>query len=205
MAKLYFRYGCVSSGKSLELINIASSYKAQGKHVVVLKPAIDTRFGVQKIRSRTGLGCEVDFQIESADDVLEAAKSRPAIILVDEAQFLDSLVIEQLRLITIHNSIPIICFGLRTDFRGRLFAGSQRLLELSDRIEEVKSICFYCQSKASFNLRLRNGLPDFSGPVIQLGANESYQAVCASHYFEFSHNCLKDAQNMSPDSDSLRL
>jgi len=114
-------------------------------------------------------------------------------VLVDEAQFLPPRVIEDLRRITVDPGVPVICYGLRTDFRTRLFPGSQRLMELADGIEEVKVTCQYCQKKAICNLRFVNGTPTTDGPQIQLGADEQYAPVCWHHYDEATRGISAEA------------
>jgi thymidine kinase len=184
VAKLYFRYGTMDSAKSLNLLAVAHNYKKQGKRVVLMKPRLDDRFGATKISSRAGLETDADIQIEE-DTVLDPRDFTGVdCILVDEAQFLPPSVIEDLRRITIDPGVPVICYGLRSDFRTRLFPGSQRLMELADGIEEVKVTCQYCQKKAICNLRFVNGAATVHGPQIQLGAEESYAPVCWAHYDE---------------------
>ena len=155
MPKLYFRHGVVSSAKTLNLLAVAHSYKSQGKKVLLLKPEIDVRFGSAPIKSRAGLEQNADFIIKadsSIYDIPDLKKEGVHCVLVDEAQFLAPIHVEQLRHITSQWNVPVICYGLRTDFRTNLFPGSQRLLELADSIEEVKTTCFTCNKKAVFNL-----------------------------------------------------
>ena len=193
MAKLYFRYGTMDSAKSMNLLAVAHNYRKQGKRVLLVKPRLDTRFGAVKVSSRSGLEAEADLLIEH-DTVLD---SRDFVgldcVLVDEAQFLTPTVIEDLRRITVDPGVPVICYGLRTDFRTRLFPGAQRLMELADGIEEVKVTCQYCAKKAICNLRFVNGAPTVRGPQIQLGADESYAPVCWSHYDEATRQVSADA------------
>ena len=193
MAKLYFRYGTMDSAKSMNLLAVAHNYRKQGKRVLLVKPRLDTRFGAAKISSRSGLEAEADLMIEH-DTVLD---SRDFVgldcVLVDEAQFLPPTVIEDLRRITVDPGVPVICYGLRTDFRTRLFPGAQRLMELADGIEEVKVTCQYCAKKAICNLRFVNGAPTVRGPQIQLGADETYAPVCWSHYDEATRQVSADA------------
>ncbi|MEJ7599518.1 MAG: thymidine kinase [Kofleriaceae bacterium] len=193
MAKLYFRYGTMDSAKSMNLLAVAHNYRKQGKRVLLVKPRLDTRFGTGVISSRSGLEAEADLLIEH-DTVLD---SRDFVgldcVLVDEAQFLPPTVIEDLRRITVDPGVPVICYGLRTDFRTRLFPGAQRLMELADGIEEVKVTCQYCAKKAICNLRFVNGAPTVRGPQIQLGADESYAPVCWSHYDEATRQVSADA------------
>lgn len=184
MAKLYFRYGTMDSAKSMNLLAVAHNYRKQGKRVLLIKPGLDTRFGAGKISSRCGLEADADLMIDQ-DTTLDPRDFEGVdCVLVDEAQFLAPLVIEDLRRITIDPGVPVICYGLRTDFRTKLFPGAQRLMELADRIEEVKVTCQYCSKKAICNLRFVNGTPTVRGPQVQLGADESYAPVCWHHYDE---------------------
>jgi thymidine kinase len=184
MAKLYFRYGTMDSAKTMNLLAVAHNYRKQNKRVLLIKPRLDDRFGAERIASRSGLEAEADLLIGD-DHVFEPGQfDHLDCVLVDEAQFLAPAVVEQLRRVTSDPGVPVICYGLRTDFRTRLFPGSQRLLELADRIEEVKVTCQYCGKKATFNLRLVGGEAAVEGPQIQLGADEQYVPVCWQHYDE---------------------
>ena len=182
MAKLYFRYGTVGSAKTLNLLAVAHNYERQGKPVLVMKPAVDIRFGTSKVASRAGLNREADLLLKADTELPASLLDSCNCILVDEAQFLSAFVIDQLREITTARNIPAICYGLRTDFRTRLFEGSRRLLELADSIEEIKVTCYDCGRKAVFNLRLVDGEGVFAGPQVQLGGDEKYVPTCAVHY-----------------------
>lgn len=182
MAKLYFRYGTMDSAKSLNLLAVAHNYKKQGKRVVLMKPRLDVRFGTTQISSRAGLAAAADVMIDVDTQLDPRDFVGVDCVLVDEAQFLPPHVIEALRRITVDPGVPVICYGLRTDFQTKLFPGSQRLMELADGIEEVKVTCQYCQKKAICNLRSVNGQAVVHGPQIQLGAEEAYAPVCWSHY-----------------------
>ena len=184
MAKLYFRYGTMDSAKSMNLLAVAHNYRKQGKRILLMKPRLDTRFGPGKISSRSGLEAEADLLIDDDTSLAPQDFADLDCILVDEAQFLPPPVIEDLRRITVDPGVPVICYGLRTDFRTRLFPAAQRLMELADRIEEVKVTCQYCAKKATCNLRFVNGTPTVRGPQIQLGAEEHYAPVCWGHYDE---------------------
>ena len=182
MAKLYFRYGAVGSAKTLNLLAAAYSYNQQDKKVLVIKPELDTRFGRETVKSRAGLEREADLLV-TPNSVLPLEKFKNIhCILVDEAQFLSANVIEQLRVITIKLNIPVICYGLRTDFRNELFSGSKRLMELADDISEIKTTCSYCNRKGVFNLKLLDNVPTLEGPVVDLGTEEKYLPTCASCY-----------------------
>lgn len=184
MAKLYFRYGTMDSAKSMNMLAVAHNYRKQGKRVLLMKPRLDTRFGATKISSRSGLEAEADLLVDDETTLNPADFVGVDCILVDEAQFLPPPVIEDLRRLTVDPGVPVICYGLRTDFRTRLFPGAQRLMELADAIEEVKVTCQYCHRKAICNLRFVNGAPTVRGPQVQLGAEEHYAPVCWGHYDE---------------------
>lgn len=183
MAKLYFRYGTMDSAKTLNLLAVAHNYRKQGKRVVLLKPTLDDRFGADDIVSRSGLRARADILL-GPDSVLDASRFAGLdCVLADEAQFFSPGVIEQLRLLTLTLDLPVICYGLRTDFRSRAFPGAQRLLELADSIEEVKVTCQFCHRKAVFNLRLAGGVAVVEGDQVALGDTE-YAPVCFRDYVE---------------------
>lgn len=135
---------------------------------------MDVRFGSESVASRAGLAQSADFLIHPTTNILQDFKKESVIhcILVDEAQFLDPSQIDQLRMATITFDCPVICYGLRTDFRTFLFPGSKRLMEVADSIEEVKTTCHFCNKKAVMNLKHVDGVADTQGPVVQLGSEE---------------------------------
>lgn len=182
MAKLYFRYGAVGSAKTLNLLAVAHAYRQQDKRAFLIKPKIDIRFGEAVIRSRAGLAQEADLVLDDQTLLRERDFSGFHCILVDEAQFLPPEAIDDLRQLTREQRIPVICYGLRTDFRTQLFPGSQRLMEVADAIEEIKTTCAYCNKKAIFNLKLVNGKASLAGPTVDLGAEEKYLPTCCSCY-----------------------
>ena len=182
MAKLYFRYGTVGSAKTLNLLAVAHNYRQQGKRIVLLKPEFDVRFGKESIKSRAGLEMAADILVARDTKLLEMNWDGVSCALVDEAQFLSALHIEELRMLTLEKEIPVICYGLRTDFRTRLFEGSLRLMELADSIEEVKATCHYCNRKSIANIKHVNGVATLDGPAVQLGAEERYFPVCYKCY-----------------------
>lgn len=185
MAKLYFRYGTVNSAKTLNLLAVAHNYRQQGKRPLLVKPALDTRWGQECITARAGLQEKADVICEPSTVITSDQLQGTACILVDEAQFLPLFVIEQLAHIAhVSPKIPVICYGLRTDFKTKLFPAAARLLELADSIEEIKTTCAYCNRKAIFNLKLVNGKPTREGPSVELGAEELYQPACATCYAE---------------------
>jgi thymidine kinase len=182
MAKLYFRYGTVGSAKTLNLLAVAHSYGQQNKRVFVIKPALDNRFGEWVVKSRAGLEREADLLVQPDTRLNPSQYKGVHCILVDEAQFLSAQLIDQLRRFASELDIPVICYGLRSDFRTKLFEGAQRLLELADEISEIKTTCYFCNRRALFNLKLLNGQPTLEGPSVELGLEEKYLPACATCY-----------------------
>jgi thymidine kinase len=183
MAKLYFRYGTVGSAKTLNLLAVAHNYRQQGKAVLLVKPEIDTRFGKDIIKTRAGLEMPADCLVPRLGPFILPDLTGVVCVLVDEAQFLTPQAIDELhRCVYVAPKIPVICYGLRTDFRRQLFPASQRLMELADSIEEIKTICTFCLRKAVFNLKLCDGTPTLDGPAVELGCEEKYLPVCAACY-----------------------
>lgn len=194
MAKLYFRYGTMGSAKSLNLLAVAHNYRQQGKQVLLIKPSADQRqlehqASSATIGSRAGLSAEVDILLGPNTHISSSQLENLDCILVDESQFLTTANVEQLREISSLHGIPVICYGLRTDFRSILFEGSRRLLELADTIEEVKTTCNQCNRKATMNLRLIDNQATIEGPSLLLGAEEHYTQVC--------YRCYRDALDRS--------
>lgn len=183
MAKLYFRYGTVGSAKTLNLLAVAHNYRQQGKTVLLLKPEIDTRFGSDNIKTRAGLEMPADVLVPACGVAKMPDLTNVVCLLVDEAQFLDPAAIDQLHsVVHVAPRIPVLCYGLRTDFRRHIFPAARRLMELADSIEEVKTTCHFCLHKAVFNLKLLNGVPTLFGPSVELGCEETYLPVCAGCY-----------------------
>mgnify|MGYP004456219175 FL=1 len=187
MAKLYFRYGAMNCGKTALLLQSVHNYEDRGMNVLVLKPRVDTKGG-NKIVSRIGLEREVDHLVSSDEDLyFYLSKNIEGIscIFVDEAQFLKREQVDQLLQIVVFYDIPIICYGLRTDFTATGFEGSTRLLEIAHTIEEMKTICS-CGNKATFNARLINGRFTFSGDQVAIDgkANVTYESLCPKCYFK---------------------
>jgi len=201
VAKLYFRYGAVGSAKTLNLVAVAHNYRQQGKRVVLIKPAFDNRFGERVIRSRSGLAVEADILVGSATRLDSEQFHGAHCIIVDEAQFLSSFVIEQLRELTLNLNVPVICYGLRADFRTSLFEGSKRLLELADAIEEVKSTCAFCNKKATMNLKHVNGVATVEGASIELGGEERFLPACFGCYQEAVKSSAMVAQKLESCSN----
>lgn len=181
MAKLYFKYGVMGSSKSAQALITKFNYEEQGMRVWLIKPARDTRDGTNLIRSRIGLEQKADAIGEEIDlfaVFIEREKEFYEVIIVDEAQFLTPEQVEQLRDIVDTYHIPVLCFGLRTDFRTKLFPASARLFELADSISELKTVCA-CGKKAMVNARLdQEGHVITEGEQVFLGGNESYRPMC---------------------------
>ena len=179
MAKLYFKYGAMGSSKSAQALITKFNYEEKGMSVWLIKPSVDTRDGADVIRSRIGL--EAHAQIITPDqDIIQAyrAAGRHDVIISDEAQFFTPAQIDQLRALVDEEELPVLCFGLRTDFLTHFFPGSARLMELADSLTEIKTVCS-CGRKATVNARIDgNGRVVTEGGQILLGGNDSYVAMC---------------------------
>lgn len=207
MAKLYFRYSAMNAGKSTALIQVAHNYEADlGEGVLVFSPQTDSRYGVGRITSRLGISIEAKTlgpldlvipTIESSLDVLSLITDKSGLfidggkrlgcILVDEAQFLSPSQVREFHRFAHVCSIPVICYGIRTDFLGNVFPGASALLSLADAIEEVKTVCFRCKSrKATMNPRIDSrGERVFIGDQIGIeGAEHQYSPMCAKCFYE---------------------
>lgn len=186
MAKLYFRYGSMGSGKTIDLLKVSYNYKERNKEALLLTSALDNRYGKNKITTRIGIS-EDCYAFSSEDDLFEYVKNltkKPDIVLVDEAQFMTKSQVDNLSDVVDYLDIPVICYGLRTDFKNELFEGSLALMELADKIEEIKTIC-KCGKKATCNLRIVDEKPVKDGQKIFIGGNESYIALCRKCYKEY--------------------
>lgn len=184
MAKLYFNYGAMSSGKTVDLIETAYKYNSKGNLALVMKPMIDTKGG-NKIVSRLGLERDADIVLKKEESVFDYLDMilKSYCLIVDEAQFLSESQVTDLFIITKKYDIPVICYGLKTDFQSFCFEGSKRLLELSDELNEMVSIC-ECGKKARFNARKINGEYVIEGESIFIGGDESYNPLCGECYFK---------------------
>ena len=185
MAKLYFKYGAMGSSKSAQALITKFNYEELGMTVWLIKPSIDTRDGADLIRSRIGLECRAAV-ITPEQDIKEAyrAAGRHDVIIADEAQFFTPAQIDQLRDLVDEEDLPVLCFGLRTDFLTHFFPGAQRLMELADSLTEIKTVCA-CGRKATVNARIDSeGRIVTEGSQVLLGGNDSYIAMC--------HKCWKD-------------
>ncbi len=188
MSKLYFRYGAMNSGKSALLLQVANNYEERGMKTKIIKPIIDTK-GEDYIYSRIGLKRKVDYLVGKKDNLKSflnnIQEENVSCILVDEAQFLNSEQVDELFLFTKKYDIPVICYGLRTDFKTNLFPGSKRLFELSDVIEELYTIC-RCGKRAKFNARIVDGKFVTTGDQIAIDNQKevSYESLCGKCYLE---------------------
>ena len=189
MAKLYFRYGAMNSGKRTALMQVAHNYEEQGMRVLILKPQVDTKGGGELV-SRLGVRRKADLLVPPEMDVFaavqQAAAAAPlACVLCDESQFFTPQLAEELVMVTVELNIPVICYGLRSDFSLKGFPGSTRLLELAHTIEEMKTICT-CGRKATCNCRKVNGEFVFEGEqvAIDLQNDVQYVSMCPQCYFK---------------------
>ena len=184
MAKLYFKYGAMGSSKTAQALITKYNYEENDMKVWLLKPSADTRDGVNILRSRIGLEAEVEIatpDVNVYDRFAAGFAGNCDAVIVDECQFLTVEQIDQLRQIVDDYNVPVMCFGLRTDFRTHLFPGSLRLMELADAIEEIKTMCD-CGAKATVNARINDGYIVTEGAQVVLGGNDCYIAMCHRCY-----------------------
>ena len=186
MAQVYFYYSAMNAGKSTSLLQSSYNYQERGMETLLLKPQVDRREGSGKITSRIGLsGAAHEFP--SKEDLLQLISGKHeavelACVLIDECQFLTREQVHQLCLVADDLGIPVLCYGLRTDFKGNLFEGSKALLAWADRIHELKTIC-HCGKKATMNLRMdSDGKAVKEGAQVEIGGNERYVALCRKHW-----------------------
>lgn len=180
MAKLYFKFGAMGCSKTAQALITKFNYEERGMKVLLVKPSTDNRDGATTVRSRIGLQAEAITVPESVDlyDLYKDENSDCNVIIVDECQFLHPDQVDQLSRVVMDFDIPVLCFGLSTDFLTHLFPGSRRLFEIADSIQEIKSVC-KCGDKATVNARLDDdGNVVFSGDQLCLGGNERYVAMC---------------------------
>ena len=188
MAKLYFYYSTMNAGKSTTLLQSSYNYRERNMNTLVYTAAIDDRFGAGRVTSRIGISEQANTFARDTDlfaEIQQHVTEEPLhCILVDEAQFLTKAQVYQLSDVVDKLKIPVLCYGLRTDFQAELFEGSRYLLAWADQLEELKTIC-YCGRKANFVLRLNaQGEVVKQGDQIQIGGNDSYLSVCRLHYKE---------------------
>ena len=190
MGKLYFRHGAMNSGKSTALLQVAYNYEERGQKVALVKPAVDTK-GDTKVVSRLGMVREVDFLILPNENLrvklreyMKAKGTKIDCLLLDEAQFLTAKQVDEAMEIAVLDGIPVLAYGIRTDFLTKGFPGSIRLLEIAHSLEELKTIC-RCGRKAMFNARLKNGEFVFDGDQVAIDGDEvTYESLCPNCYFE---------------------
>jgi thymidine kinase len=188
MSKVYFYYSAMNAGKSTVLLQSSYNYHERGMRTLLFTPAMDTRSGLGRIESRIGLASDA-VALQPGENLLERVKtaheSEPvACVLVDEAQFLSADQVRQATDIADSLRIPVLCYGLRTDFQGKLFPGSAELLALADNLIELKTIC-HCGRKATMNLRVGpDGTAVKVGAQVEIGGNDRYVAMCRRHFKE---------------------
>jgi len=194
MAKLYFRYGAMNSGKTANLLMVADNYIKQGKNVIILKPDKDTRWNIAaEVKSRAIVSSLPAILVNDKQNLLrfiaeQLMEKEIAAILVEEAQFLTADQVRQLAIVVDTMNVPVLCYGLRCSYLdGKLFDGSAALMYWADTIEEVKNVCQYCSSKATKNLLRINGIPQYSGDFVVMGdvgedSEVVFTPVCRTHY-----------------------
>ena len=188
MAELVFYYGTMASSKTANALMKRFQYISKGLEVLLIKPQIDNRAGEKTVSSRVGIEAEADLVIEKDKDMLIYwhhyldDHEIPAAIIVDEAQFLTTKQIEDLKIIAEEVNVPIYCYGLRTDFKSKLFEGSKRLFELASRVFEIDSICEICGKPAIINAKYSKGKLVTAGAQIDIGGDEKYKAICYECY-----------------------
>ena len=185
MSKLYFRYGAMNCGKTSALLQVAHNYEEKGMNILLVKPKLDTK-AEDKVSSRIGLERKVDILLDSTDVLMDKMDiEKPHAIIVDEAQFLTKKQVDELYYITKIYDVPVLCYGLRADFKMQGFEGSTRLLQIADDIEEMKTIC-KCGSKATQNIRKINGQVIFNGKQVVIDNSDKveYESVCGKCYLK---------------------
>lgn len=185
MAQLFFKYGAMNSGKSIEILKVAHNYEEQNKNVLIFTSAIDTRYQSGFVSSRMGLHREA-IPIDENTNIFNIVKesSGPiSCVLVDEVQFVSKQHVLQMTRVVDELNIPVMGFGLKNDFQNNLFEGSKFMLLYADKIEEMKTICWFCERKAIMALRVdENKKPIREGEQIKIGGNDSYYPVCRKHH-----------------------
>ncbi|WP_067016140.1 thymidine kinase [Marinomonas spartinae] len=188
MAKLYFYYSAMNAGKSTILLQSAHNYQERGMQVMLLTAAIDDRYEQGQIASRIGIQADAAVFNQKSDlwsQIQQTHQERPlSCVLIDEAQFLSKQQVQALSDVVDELNIPVLAFGIRTDFKGELFEGSQALLAWSDKLIELKTVC-HCGSKATMVIRLdAQGIPVKEGAQVEIGGNDRYLSVCRKHFKE---------------------
>jgi thymidine kinase len=193
MAQLFFEYGTMSSGKTIEILKVAHNYELQGREIALMTSGLDNRDGVGVIASRIGIKRPAvpitaemnlyDYVAKHSQADVDKGEGKIACVLIDEAQFLQKHHVIECAQIVDKLKIPVMTFGLKNDFQNNLFEGSKYLLLYADKIEEMKTICHYCGHKATMVIRVQDGKPVYQGKQLQIGGDESYYPVCRFHYF----------------------
>lgn len=186
MAKLYFYYGSMNAGKSTTLLQADFNYRERGMHTMLWTAALDSRFAEGAVASRIGLKARAHLFDGETDlfAAIAAEAPKPACVLIDEAQFLSKPQVFALARVCDELAIPVLCYGLRTDFRAELFPGSAQLLALADHLIELKAVC-ECGAKSTMNLRVdAQGAPVRDGAQTEIGGNDRYVALCRKHFME---------------------
>lgn len=197
MAQLYFYYSAMNAGKSTALLQSSYNYQERGMRTLVYTAEIDSRFGTSRVSSRIGLSSPARIYNDQTslfrDIEMEHSEKPIDCLLLDESQFLTRAQVRDLARVVDLLNIPVLCYGLRTDFRGELFIGSHYLLAWADKLIELKTVC-HCGRKASMVLRLdENGAPIKEGEQVQVGGNERYVSLCRKHYYEALDTGVVDA------------
>lgn len=185
MAQLFFEYGVMASGKSIEILKVAHNYSQQNRKVLLLTSSLDDRTHVGEISSRVGMKHDAGVIYPDTDVELLVSNMNelPAIVLIDEAQFMTRTQVIQLTHIVDDMNIPVMAFGLKNDFSNHLFPGSEALLIFADKLEEIKTLDTFGTKKATMNLRIHNGQPVYEGEQVEIGGDENYLPVSRKHYF----------------------
>ncbi|WP_025024269.1 thymidine kinase [Companilactobacillus nodensis] len=184
MAQLFFKYGAMNSGKSIEILKVAHNYEEQGKSVILMTSILDTRSGTGKIKSRMGLNREAIALKKDSNiyDIVKSENPDAACVLIDECQFMNKNQVLEATQVVDDLGIPVMAFGLKNDFKNELFEGTKYLLLYADKLEEMKTICWFCTKKATMNMRVSDGKPVYEGEQVSIGGNEAYYSVCRRHY-----------------------
>lgn len=198
MGKLYFRYGAMGSSKTANALMVRYNYIEKGQNAILLKPKTDDRDGEKTVKSRIGLSAEGVFVEDFLDEAQNQWFTKKSdtwkkldCVIVDEAQFLTEEQVDLLAEIVDRYDLPVICYGLRTDFTSHLFTGSKRLMEIANYIEEVPTVC-WCGRRAHFNARVSDGKIVRNGEQIMVGGNESYVSLCRRHFLSGEVNGTRE-------------
>ena len=203
--KLYFKYGAMNSGKTMELLRTAYNYEENGFKTFVIKPICDTK-GDDFVISRVGYKRKVEYSLKEDELLSNIIKDDIDVVLVDEAEFLTREQVDDLLYIAKFKNIDVFCYGLKSDFRTNAFPGSIRLFELADKIEEVSTLC-KCGDKAMFNLRMVNGVPIFTGEQVLIDGfyNTTYMPVCARCYLKAKEHYEDNSYNNDNSNKNARV